>query len=107
MKTRQLKVGDFDVAVSFYTDNVLIIIHNSIPGVGSIICTEREGQGIDCDQLLGPQMEMSTLFATKLAEQFSVPSATIVLAFHPSKMQTFEDIRNFMDQFNKAGQEQA
>ena len=103
--TVQLKVGEFDVAVSSYSENILMIIHNSIRGVGNIFYIEKEGNTIVCDQLLGIHDEMLTLFANKLAEQFTVRNVTLILAFHPSKMQSFDAIRGFIEEFQEASKE--
>ena len=102
MKTVQLKVGEFDVAVAFYAENVLVIVHSAIPGVGNIIYTERDGGELECDQLIGTENEMLTLFATSLAQMFGTPNATFVFAFPPAKIQSFEDIRAFVDALGEA-----
>ena len=102
VKPVQLQVGEFEVAVSFYDENAVIIIHNSIPGVGQILYTEKDGDMIDVDQVLGEENEILTLFVTELAKQFSVPSITFILSFHPSKISTFDAIREFSAQFLEA-----
>lgn len=102
MKTVQKKVGEFDVAVTFYTQNVMVIIHNKIPGVGNIIYAEKEDKSVICEQLMGQENEYLTLLAMRLAEEFMTPNITFVFAFHPSKMETFDHIRNFVDDFHAA-----
>lgn len=101
MKTVQKKVGDFDVAVTFYSQNVMVIIHNKIPGVGNIIYAEREGGDVLCEQLMGQENDTLTLLATRLAEEFVTPNITFIFAFHPSKMESIEDIRKFVNDFHE------
>lgn len=102
MKPLQLRVRDFDVAIAFYTDSVLMIIHNSIPGIGNIIYTEKDASGIECDQLLGSGNEILTLFAMNLARMLGTQSATFVFSFLPSMIKSFEDIRSFVDALGDA-----
>jgi hypothetical protein len=104
MKTATFQVGEFSVAVSFYTRNLLIIIHNSIPGVGNIFYTEREDGIVSVDQLLGTSDEMLSLLASRLADHFSVPNVTFIMSFHPSKLQTFDSVKSFIAGFSGAFQ---
>jgi hypothetical protein len=104
MKSSTFGVGEFSVAVSFYTRNLLIIIHNSIPGVGNIFYTEREDGIVSVDQLLGTSHEMLSLLASRLADQFSVPNVTFVMSFHPSKFETFDAVKSFIAGFTAAFQ---
>lgn len=101
-KVVQLKVGEFDVAVTFYQENAVIIIHNSIPGVGQIIYTENDGNSIELEQLLGQNNQYLDLFVTEIAKQFSIQNITFILSFHPSKMSTFDAIKEFTRQFNES-----
>lgn len=101
-KVIQLQVGEFEVAVSFYDQNAIIIIHNSIPGVGQILCTENDGKHIDIDQFIGENNQYLNLFVTQIAKMFSTPSITFILSFHPSKMSSFDAIKDFTTKFSEA-----
>jgi hypothetical protein len=100
-KTVQLSVGDFHIAIIFYATNIMMIIQNSIPGVGAILYSEREGNSIDVDQLLGDRNDMLILLAKKIAEQFSVPAITFVMAFRPALIATFDSVRQFLTAFTE------
>jgi hypothetical protein len=97
-----LKVGDFEVALAFYTDNIFMIIHNTIPGVGNIYFTERTETCIDVDQLLGCSNELLTMLARKIAERFTITNLTIVMSFPPRMIDSFDSLRLFLDNFAAA-----
>jgi hypothetical protein len=101
-KVVQLKVGDFDVALAFYADNIFIVIHNSVPGFGSIFFTERGDASIDVDQLLGVPNEMLLMLARKIAERFSITNLTIVMAFPPRMLESFDAVKSFLDGLSAA-----
>ncbi|KAK8866678.1 hypothetical protein M9Y10_009645 [Tritrichomonas musculus] len=101
-KVIQLQVGEFEVAVSFYDQNAIIVIHNSIPGVGQILYTENDGKHIDIDQFIGENNQYLNLFVTHIAKMFSTRSITFILSFHPSKMSSFDAIKDFTSKFAEA-----
>jgi hypothetical protein len=102
MKGGLFRFGEFDVCIRFYSKNVLVIISNAIPGIGTIIYTEKDGSKVDCEQRLGPENEMLTLLATILAGKFNFPAVTFVFSFHPSKMRGIDVVKQFTADFAKA-----
>ncbi|KAH0791308.1 hypothetical protein GPJ56_004776 [Histomonas meleagridis] len=97
----KLQVGEFEISISFYADNAVVIIHNSIPGIGNIIMTEKDND-IELQQLMGQENEMLNLLVMQLAKQFSTPTITFILSFHPSKFATFDQIKDFTKGFIEA-----
>lgn len=100
-KILTFKSGDYDIGISMYNDSAIIIIHNEIPGVGNIVMTELEDDRVEVSQLMGQQNDMLDLTVRQIAKEFSIPTITFILSFHPSKLQTFDEIRKFIDDFKK------
>ena len=100
-KILHFKVGEFEIAITYYSNSAVMIMHNEIPGFGSIIYTETVQEQRNIEQLLGPQNEHLCLFATQLSIMMEIPSITFIFAFKPDKLDSFEKIRSFMDQFQK------
>jgi hypothetical protein len=101
MKGGIIKVGEYEVCIRFYLRNVVVVIHHTIPGVGSVVYMEKDGAKVDCDQLLGPENQMLTLLATILAGNFDCPCATFIFSFHPNKMRDFDEVKHFAADFVK------
>lgn len=100
-KVLTFKSNDYEVGISLYSDSALIIIHNRIPGVGSILVTEVEDDRIEVRQLMGQQNDMLDLTVRQIAKEFSIPTITFILSFHPSRLQTFDEIRQFINDFKR------
>ena len=98
-KILHFEVGEFEIAITYYSDAAVMIMHNEIPGFGSIIYTETIQEQRNVEQLLGPENEFLCLFATQLSRMMDVPSITFIFAFKPNKLDSFDKIRSFMDQF--------
>jgi hypothetical protein len=92
-------VDDFEVGISSYSNGLLIIIHNEIPGVGTIIKTENFDDSIETDVLIGKQTEFLELLTIQIAKNINAHSITFILAFKPEKINSFETIKNFVAKF--------
>lgn len=98
-KVQHFKFDDFEVAISYYQNSAVMIMHNGIPGFGSIIYCENKAEQLVIEQLLGQSSEYLNLFATQMANMMDLPSITFVFSFRPERLDSFEKIRKCMDDF--------
>ena len=95
-------IGDFEVGISPYSDGALVIIHNGIPGVGTIIKTENYDGSIETDVLVGKQTQLIELLTIELAKNIKMHAITFILSFKPNLFNDFNSIKNFVSGFREA-----
>lgn len=97
----QFQIGEFEVAVSIYDDNALVIIHNQIPGVGTIIKTEKYDQIVETDVMIGQQNQYLELLCLELTKLLGFPNMVYILSFKADKLAGFDEIRAILEGFKQ------
>ena len=87
------KVNDFEVSVSLYKDTALCIVHNKIPGIGSVYRVEKSPDLAETNRLIGPETEYFTLLARHIGDSIPKDNVIVVLSILPSSVESFEVVR--------------
>ncbi|EAY06449.1 hypothetical protein TVAG_149350 [Trichomonas vaginalis G3] len=98
---KQFQNGEFEIAISVYDTDAVVIIHNGIPGVGTIIKTEKTDGYVDTDVMIGLENQMFELLCIELTKGLKFDSIVFILSFKPEKLQNLADVRAFLDEFTK------
>jgi len=99
MKTKVVSFDDFEVSLDYFQDTAVVIIHNKIPGIGTIITTEVNDGIIDTDKLLGVESELLNILALNLSKVINAPRVVFTFSFHPSIFPDNDSIRSFILRF--------
>lgn len=102
MTIKVFKITDFDVTVIPYMDSALMIFHNSINGIGTVLRTERDQMNqIEIKRLIGQETPFISLLAQHIALLTNVNSLTLVFSFRPEILSDMNYIRRFLEELKQ------
>ena len=97
-----LTIDSFEIGIALYSNEALVIINNSIPGIGTVIRTENTNPHIETDLLIGLDNKTLDLIAIQLAKMLRYDTITFVFSFKPDLFPDFDSIRTFINKFRSA-----
>ena len=103
MTIKVFKITDFDVTMIPYMDSALMIFHNSIKGVGTILKTQRDQLNqVEIKRLIGQETPFTSLLAHHIALLTNVDNLTLVFSFKPEILSDMNYIRRLLEELKQA-----